>query len=180
VIGGIEEAKEMQRVVGSAVAAFVVIAALSIPAFAQGSDIVPGQALGRFEIGQDLGAIITMLGPLHSEDDLPGGSFRGYYWPLKRIGVIVNMSTQKVAALAISYDDAYQTEKGVTAGTEMDAIRLAYGEEETVDKHQDDETLVYDKLGVAFVIDKNGALGGRVSVIFIFGQGHYRDIFQAQ
>src|SRR2546427_386252 len=117
----------MQRVVGSAVAAFVVIAALSIPAFAQGSDIVPGQALGRFEIGQDLGAIITMLGPLHSEDDLPGGSFRGYYWPLKRIGVIVNMSTQKVAALAISYDDAYQTEKGVTAGAGKCASRPGYG-----------------------------------------------------
>src|SRR5438445_47538 len=141
---------------------------------------MPCKAIRSLEPGQGPAPIIGALGPLHSEDDLPGGSFRGYYWPLKRIGVIVNMSTQKVAALAISYDDAYQTEKGVTAGTEMDAIRLAYGEEETVDKHQDDETLVYDKLGVAFVIDKNGALGGRVSVIFIFGQGHYRDIFQAQ
>ena len=170
----------MQRVVGYAVAVLVAVAALSTPAFAQGSDIVPGQALGRLEIGQDLNPIIAILGPLHSEDDLPGGTFRGYYWPLKRIGVIVNMTTQKVAALAVSYDDNYQTEKGIAAGTEMDAIRLAYGEEESVDKHQDDETLIYDKLGVAFVIDKSGALGGRVSVIFIFGQGHYRDIFQAQ
>ena len=107
----------MQRVVGYAVAVLVAVAALGTPAFAQGSDIVPGQALGRLEIGQELNPIIAILGPLHSEDDLPGGTFRGYYWPLKRIGVIVNMTTQKVAALAISYDDNYQTEKGITAGT---------------------------------------------------------------
>jgi hypothetical protein len=167
----------MQRVIGFALL-FALIAALGTSASAQSSGIVPGQALGKFEIGQDLQAVVTVLGPLHSEDDLPGGAFRGYYWPLKRIGVIINMQTQKVAALAISYDDTYQTERGITAGAELDAIRVAYGKEETVDPHQDDETLVYDKLGVAFVVDKNGALGGRVSVIFVFGQGHYKDIFQ--
>jgi hypothetical protein len=31
---------------------------------------------------------------------------------------------------------------------------------------------------VAFVVDKTGALGGRVSVIFVFDHGHYKDIFQ--
>ena len=147
---------------------------------AQTSGISPGRGIGNFQIGQDLDPIVSALGPLHSEDDLPGGSFRGYYWPLKRIGVIVNTQSKKVAALAISYDDGYQTEKGVTAGSEMDVVRSAYGQEESVDSHQDDDTLVYDKLGVAFVVDKNGALGGRVSVIFVFGQGHYHDIFQGQ
>ncbi len=169
----------MQRVIGFALV-FAMIAAMSTAAAAQSAGIVPGQALGKFQLGQDLQAVITVLGPLHSQDDLPGGAFRGYYWPLKRIGVIINMQTHKVAALAISYDDSYGTEKGIMAGTEMDAIRLAYGKEESVDTHQDDETLVYDKLGVAFVVDKNGALGGRVSVIFVFGQGRYRDIFQNQ
>ena len=167
----------MQRV-----AAFVVVLTLMVSTntsvSAQSPGIVPGQALGRFQLGQDLAPILDMLGPLHSEDDLPGGGFRGYYWPLKRIGVIVNVQTRTVAALAISYDDSYQTEKGVGAGTEMDAIRTAYGKEESVDSHQDDDTFVYDKLGVAFVVDKNGALGGRVSVIFVFGQGRYKDIFQ--
>jgi hypothetical protein len=167
----------MQRVVGLVVV-LAVIGAMSTAGAAESSGIVPGQTLGTFQIGQDLAPIITSLGPLHSEDDLPGGSFRGYYWPLKRIGVIVNMQTQKVAALAISYDDTYQTEKGIQAGTEMDAIRSAYGKEESVDSHQDDDTLVYDKLGVAFVVDKTGALGGRVSVIFVFDHGHYKDIFQ--
>jgi hypothetical protein len=167
----------MQRVVGLVVV-LAVIGAMNTAGAAQSPGIVPGQTLGMFQIGQDLAPIITSLGPLHSEDDLPGGSFRGYYWPLKRIGVIINMQTQKVAALAISYDDTYQTEKGIQAGTEMDAIRSAYGKEESVDSHQDDDTLVYDKLGVAFVVDKNGALGGRVSVIFVFDHGHYKDIFQ--
>ena len=167
----------MQRVIGIVVV-LAVIAGTVAAASAQGIGIVPGLTLGTFQIGQDLGPIITTLGPLHSEDDLPGGTFRGYYWPLKRIGVIINMQTQKVAALAISYDDTYRTEKGIMAGAEMDAIRSAYGKEESVDTHQDDETLVYDKLGVAFVVDKNGALGGRVSVIFVFNQGHYKDIFQ--
>jgi len=169
----------MQRLIGL-FAVLAMIAATSPGASAQSSGIVPGQTLGRFQIGQDLEPVVTVLGPLHSEDDLPGGAFRGYYWPLKRIGVIVNMQTHKVAALAISYDDTYQTEKGIMAGTEMDQIRSAYGTEESVDRHQDDDTLIYNKLGVAFVVDKNGALGGRVSVIFVFGQGHYRDIFQNQ
>jgi hypothetical protein len=169
----------MNRILGLLVA-LVVVAAMSAAASAQTTGILPGRGIGSFQLGQDLDPIISSLGPLHSEDDLPGGSFRGYYWPLKRVGVIVNTQSKKVVALAISYDDNYQTEKGVMAGSEMDAVRTAYGQEESVDRHQDDDTLVYDKLGVAFVVDKNGALGGRVSVIFVFGQGHYHDIFQGQ
>jgi hypothetical protein len=169
----------MNRILGVLVA-LVVVVAMSAVASAQTSGILPGRGIGSFQLGQDLDPIISSLGPLHSEDDLPGGSFRGYYWPLKRVGVIVNTQSKKVVALAISYDDNYQTEKGVMAGSEMDAVRTAYGQEESVDRHQDDDTLVYDKLGVAFVVDKSGALGGRVSVIFVFGQGHYHDIFQGQ
>ena len=169
----------MNRILGL-LAALVVVAAMSAAASAQTTGILPGRGIGSFQLGQDLDPIISSLGPLHSEDDLPGGSFRGYYWPLKRVGVIVNTQSKKVVALAISYDDNYQTEKGVMAGSEMDAVRTAYGQEESVDRHQDDDTLVYDKLGVAFVVDKSGALGGRVSVIFVFGQGHYHDIFQGQ
>ncbi|HKV45310.1 MAG TPA: hypothetical protein VJT32_11660 [bacterium] len=171
----------MQRIFGY-VMALTTIAVMSVvaPAQAQPQGIVPGKALGGLSIGQDLDPIIGSLGPLHSEEDLPGGAFRGYYWPLKRIGVIVDIGTKKVAALAVSYDDGYQTEKGVTAGTEMDTVRSAYGKEESVDSHQDDDTLVYNALGVAFVVDKTGALGGRVSVIFVFGQGHYKEIFQEQ
>ena len=169
----------MQRI-ATCLAVFAVVAALCATASAQEPGIMPGKAIGSLELGQDLEPIIGVLGPLHSEDDLPGGSFRGYYWPLKRIGVIVDRGTKKVVALAISYDDGYQTPKGVAAGTEMDIVRSTYGQEESVDSHQEDDTLVYDKLGVAFVVDKSGALGGRVSVIFVFGEGRYHDIFQGQ
>ena len=169
----------MKRVIGI-FAIIVAIAIMGTSAQAQNGDagIIPGQALGRFQIGQDVAQIITTLGPLHQQDDFPGGSLRGYYWPLRRIAVIVNKQTQKVAALGVSYDDSYQTEKGVAAGSQMEAIRQAYGQEEAIDNHQDDDTFVYDKLGVAFVVDKNGALGGRVSVIFVFSQGQYKDIFK--
>jgi hypothetical protein len=169
----------MQRCVG-VVAIIFAIAIVGNAAQAQttGPGILPGEGLGSFRIGQDLAPIITALGPLHQQDDFPGGNLRGYYWPLRRIAVIVNRDTQKVAALGISYDDSYQTEKGVQAGSQLEAIRQAYGQEETVDNHQDDDTFVYDKLGVAFVVDKNGALGGRVSVIFVFTQGQYKDIFK--
>ena len=169
----------MQRGAGI-LAIILTIAIMGTAAQAQtaGSGILPGQGLGSFRIGQDLGPIISTLGPLHQQDDFPGGNLRGYYWPLRRIAVIVNKDTQKVAALGISYDDGYQTEKGVQAGSQLEAIRQAYGQEETIDNHQDDDTFVYDKLGVAFVVDKNGALGGRVSVIFVFTQGQYKDIFK--
>ena len=169
----------MQRGVGI-LAIILTIAMMGTTAQAQTTTtgIVPGQGLGSFRIGQDLAPIITTLGPLHQQDDFPGGNLRGYYWPLRRIAVIVNKETQKVAAIGVSYDDGYQTEKGVQAGSQLEAIRQAYGQEETIDNHQDDDTFVYDNLGVAFVVDKNGALGGRVSVIFVFTQGQYKDIFK--
>jgi len=161
-----------------AVTLTVAMTGIAAQAQTAGTGIMPGQGLGDFRIGQDLAPIINTLGPLHQQDDFPGGNLRGYYWPLRRIAVIVHKDTQKVAALGISYDDGYQTEKGVQAGSQLESIRQAYGQEEAVDNHQDDDTFIYDKLGVAFVVDKNGALGGRVSVIFVFMQGQYKDIFK--
>jgi hypothetical protein len=94
----------MQRI-ATCLAVFAVVAALSATASAQELGIEPGKAIGSLQLGADLEPIIGVLGPLHSEDDLPGGTFRGYYWPLKRIGVIVDRGTKKVVALAISYED---------------------------------------------------------------------------
>ncbi len=172
----------MQRLIGFGLAVLL-IGALAGTAAAQGTPagagapIVPGQALGSFQLGQDVDAVVTSLGPLHSQDDLSGKGLIGYYWPLRRLGAIADKSTHKIVALVVSLDDTYKTDKGVTAGSELEAVRTAYGREDSVDNHEDDETLVYDKLGVAFVVDKSGALGSRVSVIFVFNPGHYRDIF---
>jgi hypothetical protein len=140
--------------------------------------IEPGQAVGNYRLGQDVTQLVTTLGPIHSEDDIPGSTLTGYYWPLKRIGAIADKNTKKIVALVVSLDEGYRTDKGVSAGTDMDTVRTAYGHEDSVDSHEDDDTLVYDSLGVAFVVDKSGALGSRVSVIFVFGSGQYKKIFQ--
>ena len=166
----------MRRLTGFCLA-LATVALTATVASAQGTSIVPGTSIGDFYLGEDLPSIVTSLGPLHSQDDLPGHLLTGYFWPLKRLGVIASKDTNKTVALAISLDESYQTEKGVGAGTEMDSIRSAYGPEELVESHEDDDTLIYDKLGVAFVIDKSGALGSRVSLVLIFTAGHYHDIF---
>lgn len=169
----------MRRFIGVTLALFVVVATVTA-AGAQGGPVVPGESVGDFHLGADVSTIVSALGPLHSEDDLPGDALAGYYWPLKRIGAIADKTSHKIVALAISLDDSYRTSKGVAVGTEMDAVRAAYGVEDETADHQDDETLIYNKLGVAFVVDKSGALGSHVSVVFVFDSGHYHDIFQEQ
>jgi len=174
----------MQRIIGTSAALLLVMwvgtAALAqgTPAAGATTPILPGQAVGAFHLGQNVSEVVTTLGPLHSEDDLPGSSLTAYYWPLKRIGAIADQSTNKVVALIVSLDEGYRTDKGVGAGTDMDAVRSAYGHEDSVDSHEDDDTLVYNTLGVAFLVDKSGALGSRVSAIFVFGSGQYKNIFE--
>ena len=168
----------VRRFAGAGVTLLLVVWAATA-AFAQNtSSIQPGQAVGTWRLGQDVTQLVTTLGPIHSEDDIPGSSLTGYYWPLKRIGAIADKTTKKIVALVVSLDEGYRTDKGVSAGTDLDAVRTAYGHEDSVDSHQDDDTLVYDTLGVAFVVDKSGALGSRVSVIFVFGSGQYKNIFE--
>lgn len=170
----------MRRPIGLALTALLVGILVTAGAAQEGLTVIPGQSVGEFRLGEDVNAMVTALGPLHSQDDLAGNALVGYYWPLRRLGAIVDKNTSKVVALVVSQDDSYKTDKGVTAGTEMEAVRSAYGPEDSVDNHQDDQTLVYDKLGVAFVVDKSGPLGSRVSVIFVFDPGRYRTVFGNQ
>src|SRR5580658_6448415 len=113
----------VQRIMGACITLLLVMwggtAALAqgAPAAGAGAAILPGQAIGTFHIGQDVTQVVTALSPIHSEDDIPGSSLTGYYWPLKRIGAIADKTTNKVVALIVSLDDGYRTDKGVTAGT---------------------------------------------------------------
>ncbi len=172
----------VRRRIVSGLAAVLAVGLLVTVSAAQGTGqnpaIVPGQAIGGYRLGQDLSSIVAALGPIHSQDDLPDTALTGYYWPLKRIGVIADKSTGKVVGVVSSLDERITTDRGVGAGTEMGALHSAYGGEDLVDNHQDDQTLVYNALGIAFVVDKTGALDSRVSVIFVFAPGHYRDIFK--
>ncbi len=166
----------MRGIAGVSLVALIV-GMMAAAVSAQGTPVVPGQSIGDFRVGEDLPSVIAVLGPLHSQSDFAGGTFIGYYWPLKRVGVIADKQTGIVAAVVVSLDDTYQTEKGVAAGTDIGTVRTAYGKEDGLDNTQDDSTVIYDKLGVAFVVDKGGALENRVSLIFVFDPGRYHEIF---
>src|SRR5579884_1939830 len=124
----------MRRLRGIGVAVLV-IGTLAAAAGAQPPAIVPGQSLGDFRLGQDVTPLLDQLGPLHSQDDLPGDALTGYYWPLRHIGAIAEKTTHKIVALVVSLDDTYRTDKGIMAGAEMDAVRAAYGREGGVEDH---------------------------------------------
>jgi hypothetical protein len=173
----------MRRMIGTGTA-FVLVMWAVTAAYAQapagGMSIMPGQSVGAYHIGQDISVLVSALGPINEADDIPGSQYTGYYWPLKRIGAIADKQTNKIVALIVQLDENYRTDKGVSAGTELDALRAAYGQEDSVDSTDDDDTLVYDNLGIAFAVDKAGALSSRVSAIWVFGSGQYKSIFDQQ
>ena len=157
--------------------ALAAIVAMATAAAAQGSAVVPGRAIGDYQLGQALDPLVATLGPLHSSDDLPSGSMTGYYWPLKRIGLIADKNTKKIVALVVSLDDTFKTERGIAVGSDINAFHSAYGKEDSIDEHQDDSTYVYNKIGIAFVVDNGGALDQRVSLMYVFPPGRYGSIF---
>ncbi len=123
--------------------------------------------------------MLAALGPLYTRSDLPGRAAFAYFWPLKRVGAVIDKVTGKVVALAVSYDEGYLTDKGIRAGAAVDEVLTAYGPGERVEPNEEAATLVYDNLGIAFEMDQGGALSGRVSIIYVFPRGHYREIFVA-
>jgi hypothetical protein len=165
------------RRLSSLALALVAVVALAAAGAAQTASVVPGKAIGEYQLGQSVDPMVSSLGPLHSSDDLPAGNMTGYYWPLKRIGVIAEKDSNRVVALVVSLDDSYKTDLGVGVGSDVNALHSAYGKEDQVAEHQEDTTYVYDRLGIAFVIDQGGALDQRVSLIYIFPPGQYKAIF---
>ena len=159
------------------VLALVGVAVLAVPGWAQGSAVIPGKAVGEYQLGQALDPLVSTLGPLHSSDDMPSGTMTGYYWPLKRIGVIAQKDSKRIVALVVSLDDTYRTDRGVAIGADIGAVHAAYGKEDSIDEHQDDQTYVYNKLGIAFVVDSGGVLDQRISLMYVFAPGQYNSIF---
>lgn len=146
-------------------------------ASSQGRRIVPGRSIGGYVLGQDVAGLLASLGPLYGNEDLPNDNLTGYYWPLKRVGVVARRKTHKIVALAISLDDTYATDGGIGAGVRLDTVRRVFGPEDAVDPAQSGDMLIYDTLGIAFVVGDAGALEGRVSAVFVFLPGHAHDIF---
>ena len=176
------------RRVASIGLALVVSACMAASAWAQGRptsspaqgapshDIVPGQAIGSFHLGEDVSQAEGVLGSVYSEDTV-GETLKIDYWPLRRIGTVADVSSDKIVALVVSLDDGYRTDKGIGAGAAVDAIHSAYGPQDTTDTGQDHNVLVYDKLGVAFAVDTSGPLAGHVSEVYVFAPGQYAKIF---
>ncbi|HLJ60994.1 MAG TPA: hypothetical protein VKZ50_14815 [bacterium] len=147
------------------------------PAPGAGAGILPGRAIGSFQLGEDLAQAVNTLGPVHSQDSV-GSTLSVYYWPLRRIGTVADASSKKIVALVVSMDDGYRTDKGIGAGAAVDDVRRAYGTEDTTDNGQDHNVLVYDTLGVAFAVDTTGPLSDRVSEVYVFSPGQYEKIFR--
>ena len=167
------------RRLSSLVLALIGVAALATAGAAQAPALVPGKAVGDFQLGQVIDPMVSSLGPLHSSDELPTGTMMGYYWPLKRIGAIAAKDSKKIVALVVSLDDTYRTDHGVGVGSDVDALHGAYGKEDAIAQHQDGSTFIYDKLGIAFVVDTGGPLDQHVSLIYVFSPGQYHSVFTA-
>lgn len=167
------------RAVACATGFALIVACLVPPACGSSLErrIVPGRSIGGFSLGEDVGGLVGALGPLYGTSDLPNDNLEGYYWPLKRVGAVVERKSNKIIALATSLDDGYLTDNGIGAGARLDAVRRVFGEEDAIDPAQAGGILVYDALGIAFVVNDAGALEGRVSAVFVFQPGRSRDIF---
>ena len=111
------------RRLSSYMLALVAVTALATAGAAQGSSVIPGKAIGDFQLGETVDPMVSSLGPLHSSDDLPAGNMTGYYWPLKRIGVIAQKDSNRIVALVVSLDDSYKTDQGVGVGSDVNALR---------------------------------------------------------
>ena len=146
-------------------------------ASSQDRRIVPGHSIGRFSLGEDIASLVATLGLLYSGRDLPNNNFTGYYWPFKRLGAVAERKTNKIVALAISLDDTYMTDGGIGPGARFDTVRRIYGPEDAVNQDQTGDVLVYETLGIAFVVGDVGSLEGRVSAVFVFLPGHSHDVF---
>ncbi len=156
------------------ISAGLVLAAL--PAHAQSNPVVPGRSIGLFHLGDSVEIVSEMLGPPLPPALLPQAVL-SYHWPLRHLGALVDVVTRKIVALSGSDDAGYRTAGGLGVGSSPNAIRSAYGRAETVDYGDGAIMLVYDRAGVAFLIDHAAGKGDRVSTVFVFARGTYRDIF---
>ncbi len=120
--------------------------------------------------------VSEMLGPPLPPALLPQAML-SYHWPLRHLGALVDVVTRKIVALSGSDDAGYRTAAGLGVGSSPNAIRAAYGYAETVDYGDGAIVLVYDRTGVAFLIDRSAGKGDRVSTVFVFAGGKYRDVF---
>ncbi len=162
----------MHKLVVSTALAVTLLAA---PLFAQTPEsVVPGQAVGGIRLGGNIDEAVNMLGELVDKSER--GSYMVYDWPLRPLLVIAEKDSGKIVLVLVQLNDAYRTERAITAGSDRQAVEKAYGKGFLSDENQRSTTLIYDELGIAFDIGKLGVMQDKVTSIFVFMPGQWKKI----
>lgn len=142
-----------------------------------GTAIVAGQSAAGARIGGSVDEAAAALGSLYQKADTKSGKYTAYAWALRPVLALVDKESGKIVFVIVVNTDSYHTDRGgITGGTERAAVESAYGREFTTDEEGSSVTLIYDAQGIAFDIDKEGPLAGRVSQISVFVPGQWKTI----
>lgn len=165
----------VRRIVAIAV---LFVTALAWTAGAQtNTTIVAGQSAAGIRIGGNVNEATSVLGSLFDRTDSQSGKYTVYDWPLRPVGLFAEKESGRIVFIIVALTDAYRTDRGgIAAGSERQAVETAYGREFTTDESQASTSLIYDSLGIAFVIGKNGVMNGRVLWIMVFVPGQWKQI----
>jgi len=169
--------------VGGEVKAILLIIVLALvvagPAVGQtpGTTIVAGQSVAGIRIGGTVADAVSALGSFYEKADTKSGKYTAHAWALRPVLLLTDKESAKIVFIITVNTDSYRTDRGsITGGTERATVEGAYGREFTTDEEGASVTLIYDALGIAFDIDKGGALQGRVSQISVFTPGQWKTI----
>ncbi len=162
---------------------FIVVLALAIAVPVAGQTpaptIVAGQSAGGVRIGSHVNDAISALGSFYDRGDTKSGKYTAYAWALRPVLLLSDKESGRVVLILVVNTDSYRTDRGgITGGTERAMVEATYGREFTTDEEGPSVTLIYDALGIAFDIDKAGALQGRVSEISVFTPGQWKAIIE--
>lgn len=138
--------------------------------------IVAGQSVAGIRIGGNVNDAIAALGSLFDREDTGSGKFSVYDWPLRPFIVIAEKESGRVVLVSVSLTDQFRTDKGVTGGSERQAVETAYGREFEAADAQAATRIIYDGQGIAFFVGKFGVMSGRVMQILVFAPGQWKVI----
>ncbi len=138
--------------------------------------IVPGQSIGPFRVGANVNDAVPLLGPLVNKTDSRTRKYTLYQWPLRPFFIVADRETSRIVMITVQFSDAYQTDKGITAGSERQAVEAAYGQAFLTEDDPGSVALIYNALGMTLEVGKIGAMAGRVVAITVFPPTQWRQI----
>ena len=134
--------------------------------------IIYGQSIGRLRLGMPAAEVLAALGAAAATTSLPGlGTDYLWYSGSRPAGLGVRATAAGIVGqIWIVGDSGYRTPEGLHVGSSEAEVRTALGPPSwtvAVSSQDKTTTLMYDRLGVWFVIrpDDRPALPGRVSRI---------------